>query len=62
MRVPTPCGEGNSDVRVICAYCEREGKPGIIRDKEPFHVPLISHGICLTHQRQLEEQLRGAGG
>ncbi len=40
-------------MKVVCAYCATEGKPGLIREKEPLDDPRVTHGICAEHQRRL---------
>ncbi len=45
-------------MQIVCTYCQQEGRPGVIRLKEPLTDPRCSHGICLTHRRKLEEELR----
>jgi hypothetical protein len=40
-------------VRQLCAWCEQEGKPGILGEKEPLDDPTATHGVCDTHQRAL---------
>jgi hypothetical protein len=37
-------------MRVICAWCQEEGKPGFVREKEPFDDPEETHGVCAEHK------------
>lgn len=40
-------------MKVICAWCQREGRSGFLREREPLDDPSETHGICLRHQRQV---------
>ena len=40
-------------MRQLCAWCEQEGKPGILGEKEPLDDPTVTHGVCDAHQRAL---------
>ena len=40
-------------MRVVCAWCEAEGKSEFIREKEPFDDPAETHGICSEHKVKL---------
>lgn len=40
-------------MKVLCAWCQREGKPAVLREVEPLDDPTETHGICPTHQQQL---------
>lgn len=44
-------------MRVRCAWCRDEGKPGVIGEKPPLDDPTETHGICRRHQRELLEFL-----
>jgi hypothetical protein len=44
-------------MRELCAWCEQEGKPGILGEKEPFDDPTATHGVCDAHQRALLDTL-----
>ncbi|CAI4034103.1 hypothetical protein DNFV4_04547 [Nitrospira tepida] len=36
---------------LVCAWCEREGRMGLIGETSPFDDPRTTHGICWTHVR-----------
>ena len=40
-------------MKVICSWCKIEGRPAMIREKEPFRDRRETHSICLEHLRQL---------
>jgi hypothetical protein len=40
-------------MKVICAWCQREGRSGLLREREPLDDPSETHGICLRHQQQV---------
>jgi len=44
-------------MRVLCAWCCREGRPGYIGEREPFDNPLPTHGICADHTVEVLESL-----
>ncbi|HXZ43458.1 MAG TPA: hypothetical protein VEH53_01425 [archaeon] len=46
-------------MKVICAYCERDGAPALIGEKEPRDNPMITHGICPRHRRELQQEIEG---
>src|SRR5207237_9522396 len=45
-------GEG---MRVICAWCQREGRSSILRIGEPLDDTSETHGICDRHQQAMLE-------
>ena len=44
-------------MRVLCAWCCREGQSGYLGEREPFDNPEPTHGICEPHKAQLLESL-----
>jgi len=44
-------------MRILCAWCCREGLPGYLGEREPFDNPEPTHGICAYHQAQFLESL-----
>ena len=44
-------------MNVVCASCEREGKPSYLGEREPFDNPATTHGLCARHQEQALEAL-----
>ena len=49
-----PTGES---MKVLCTYCEMEGKPALIEEREPLGDPMVSHGVCAEHQRRLSTEM-----
>lgn len=48
-------------MRIICAWCQREGFPGVLREEPPLPPAsreADSHGICDAHALAMLEQLR----
>lgn len=41
-------------MRLLCAWCEKEGKPALIAEVEPREDPTPTHGMCPTHRDQVE--------
>jgi hypothetical protein len=36
-------------VKVLCAWCVRDGKPAFLREKLPLDDPSETHGLCGDH-------------
>jgi hypothetical protein len=41
-------------MRVICPWCLEEGRPALVREKEPLDDPEETHGVCAEHKALLE--------
>jgi hypothetical protein len=44
-------------MKVLCAWCCREGKPGYLGEREPLECLLPTHGICGHHKAEVLESL-----
>jgi hypothetical protein len=44
-------------MRVLCAWCCRDGQPGYLGEREPLDNPEPTHGVCARHKAQLLESL-----
>ena len=44
-------------MRILCAWCSREGEPGDMGEREPLDNPGTTHGICPQHTAQVLESL-----
>ena len=44
-------------MKVVCAWCEREGKRAYLGECEPYDNPATTHGICSRHKEQSLEAL-----
>jgi hypothetical protein len=44
-------------MKVLCAWCCSEGKPGYLGEREPLEDLGPTHGICVIHMEQLLEAL-----
>ena len=44
-------------MKVICAWCENEGRETLIGEISLFDMEITSHGICLDHQQVLLRQI-----
>jgi hypothetical protein len=40
-------------MKVICAWCEAEGKPAVVREKEQLEDTEKTHGLCAEHKEKL---------
>jgi hypothetical protein len=44
-------------MRIVCAWCEKEGKSALICEIEPFDDPMETHGICVAHRASFLAEL-----
>jgi hypothetical protein len=44
-------------MKVVCAWCLQEGKPGDLGEREPLEDGALTHSICVGHRDQLLEDL-----
>jgi len=44
-------------MKAICAWCESEGRPSDLGEREPFYNPATTHCICAHHRERLLELL-----
>jgi hypothetical protein len=44
-------------MKVICAWCENEGKETLIGEIGLYDIEVTSHGICLDHEQALLQQV-----
>jgi len=42
-------------MRVICAWCQKDGRTGLLRVREPLDDDSETHGICERHQQEILE-------
>jgi hypothetical protein len=47
-------------MKVICAWCENEGRETLIGDISLFDMEMTSHGICLDHEEVLLGQINAS--
>ncbi len=40
-------------MKAVCAWCESEGRPSDLGEREPFYNPATTHCICPDHQQRL---------
>jgi hypothetical protein len=45
-------------VKVICAWCIRDGRRGFLREKAPLEDPRETHGLCDEHFREIDSSGR----
>ncbi len=43
---------------VVCAWCEAEGRPHVLAEREPLEDRSPTHTACAHHQAVLYEELR----
>ena len=44
-------------MKILCAWCLKEGKPALMGERPPLDDPKESHGICPEHRLQVEVEL-----
>jgi len=44
-------------MKVICAWCEHEGKETLIGDISLYDMEITSHGICVDHEQGLLREI-----
>lgn len=44
-------------MKVLCAWCEEEGKQALIRESESDPCAMATHGICREHEVALLKQI-----
>ena len=45
-------------MKVICAWCEREGRQTLIGELELYDRKMTSHGICRKHEKVVLRQIQ----
>jgi hypothetical protein len=40
-------------MRVLCAWCIREGEPALVEERAPLADQRPTYGICVTHRLEL---------
>jgi CheY-like chemotaxis protein len=45
-------------MRVVCAWCERDGRPGFLREQPPLEDSATTYGICERHAADVRASLR----
>lgn len=43
-------------MKVLCAWCEKDGKPALMGEREPLDDPTETHGLCPEHRLQVEAE------
>ncbi len=46
----------------MCAWCQREGRPSVLREVEPLDRADVSHGICESHGSTLRAEIKERTG
>jgi hypothetical protein len=44
-------------MKLVCAWCVKDGKAGVLGDIEPLDDPAVTHGICPAHRQEIEAEL-----
>jgi hypothetical protein len=47
---------------VVCAWCQAEGRPSILAEREPLEDKTPTHTACADHRAKLLEELRRIEG
>ena len=43
-------------MKIVCAHCQAEGKPGVLGEIEPQDDPTVTYGICPEHRLRVEAE------
>lgn len=43
-------------MKLLCAWCEKEGKPALMGEREPLDDPSETHGHCPEHRLEVEAE------
>ena len=41
-------------MKIACSWCWKEGKAEIVGEKAPLDDDRVTHGICVTHRREVQ--------
>jgi len=41
-------------MKIICSWCRQEGRTELVGEKAPLDDERETHGICVTHRRQVQ--------
>ena len=44
-------------MKLLCAWCEKEGKPALNAEVEPKDDPTPTHGMCPAHRAEAEKEI-----
>lgn len=44
-------------MKILCAWCLKEGKPALMGEKAPLDDATETHGLCAEHRRQVELEI-----
>ncbi len=44
-------------MKLLCAWCLKEGKPALMAETEPLEDPTESHGLCPEHRRGVQAEI-----
>jgi hypothetical protein len=45
-------------MKVVCAWCQQEGRPALLWEDKSYDLPVESHGICEDHSVRLLHTIR----
>lgn len=41
-------------MKIVCSWCRQEGTTALVGEKPPLDDARETHGICVTHRRQVQ--------
>src|SRR6266850_3625519 len=50
-------GTTTANMKVVCAWCQREGRGRVLAEREPLDDPTETHGMCARHSEEMIGQL-----
>ncbi len=45
-------------MKIVCSWCQQEGKADLVGEKAPFDDARETHGICAVHRHEVEARWR----
>ena len=49
-------------MKIACSWCRKEGETEIVREKAPLGDDRETHGICVTHRREVQARWHKSSG
>lgn len=47
-------------MKIVCTWCEEEGKPGVLREEEPVEDASVVESVCRAHHDWFVAQVDAA--
>lgn len=47
-------------MKIVCSWCQQEGKTEMVGEKAPFDDARETHGICVVHRHDVKARWQGS--